>query len=53
MYWLRKMHKSPIKARFIIESPKSSIRPLSRAITSAFFIDKFNLTMINVDVSQA
>ena len=36
MYWLPKMHKSPIKTRFIIASPKSSIKPLSRAITSAF-----------------
>ena len=36
MYWLSKMHNSPIKARFIIESPKSSIKPLSQAITSAF-----------------
>ena len=30
------MHKYPIKARFIIASPKSSIKPLSKAITSAF-----------------
>ena len=30
------MHKSPIKPRFIIVSPKSSIRPLSQAIASAF-----------------
>ena len=30
------MHKSPIKARFIIASPKSSIKPLSKAITSIF-----------------
>ena len=36
MYWLPKMHKSPIKARFIIASPKSSIKLLSRAIASAF-----------------
>ena len=36
MYWLPKMHKSPIKARFIIASPKSSIKPLSKAVTSAF-----------------
>ena len=37
MYWLPKMHKSPIKARFIIASSiKSSIKPLSQAITSAF-----------------
>ena len=38
MYWLPKMHNSPIKARFIIASPKSSIKPLSPAITSAFRI---------------
>ena len=30
------MHKRPIKARFIIASPKSSIKPLSQTITSAF-----------------
>ena len=36
MYWLPKMHKHPIKPRFIIASPKSSIKPLSKAITSAF-----------------
>ena len=38
MYWLPKMHKSPIKARFIIASPKSLIKPLSRAITSQLFV---------------
>ena len=36
MYWLPKIHKSPIKARFIIASPKSSVKPLSKAITSVF-----------------
>ena len=36
MYWLPKMHQSPIKARFIIASPKSPIKPLSREITLAF-----------------
>lgn len=36
MYWMPKMHKTPIKARFIIASPKCSIKPLSKAITSAF-----------------
>ena len=36
MYWLPKMHKTPIKPRFIIASPKSSIKPLSQAVTSAF-----------------
>ena len=36
MYWMPKLHKTPIKARFIIASPKSSIKPLAKAITSAF-----------------
>ena len=29
MYWMPEMHKNPIKARFIIASPKSSIKPLA------------------------
>ena len=36
MYWMPKMHKNPIKARFIIASPKSSIKPLARTTTSVF-----------------
>ena len=36
MYWMPKMHKNPIKARFIIASPKSSIKLLARTITSVF-----------------
>ena len=36
MYWMPKMHKNPIKARFIIAFPKSSMRPLARTITSIF-----------------
>ena len=36
MYWMPKMHKNPIKARFIIVSPKSSIKTLARTITSVF-----------------
>ena len=31
-----KMHKNPIKARFITASPKSSIKPLARTKTSVF-----------------
>ena len=31
-----KMYKNPVKARFIIEFPKSSINPLARTITSVF-----------------
>ena len=33
MYWMPKMHKNPVKARFIIASPKSSIKPLARIIS--------------------
>ena len=36
MYWMLKIHKNPIKARFIIVSPKSSIKYLARTITSTF-----------------
>ena len=36
MYWIPKMHKNPIKARFIIASLKSSIKPLARTIASIF-----------------
>ena len=36
MYWMSKMHKNPIKARFIIVSPKSFTKPLARTITLIF-----------------
>ena len=36
MYWKHKMYKNPIKGRFITASPKSSIKPLARTITSIF-----------------
>ena len=36
MYWMAKLHKNPIKARLIKASPKSSIKPLARSITSIF-----------------
>ena len=36
MYWMSKMHKNPIKARFIIASPKSSLKPLASTVTSIF-----------------
>ena len=36
MYWMPKMHKNLIKARFIIAFPKSSIKPLARTIASIF-----------------
>ena len=36
MHWMAMMHKNPIKTKFIIVSPKSSIKPLARAITSIF-----------------
>ena len=36
MYWMPKTYKNPIKARFFIASPKSSIKPLARTVTSVF-----------------
>ena len=36
MYWMPKMHKNTLKARFIITSPKSSRKPLARNVTSIF-----------------
>ena len=36
MYWTLKMHKNPIKARFIIVSSKFSIKPLAKIIISIF-----------------
>ena len=38
MYWVPKMYKNPIKARFITVSPKSSIKPLAITITSIFHL---------------
>ena len=36
IYWLPKLHKSPIKFRFIIAAPGSSIKPLARVLISVF-----------------
>ena len=36
MYWVPKMHNNPIKAKFIITFPKSSIKSLAGTITSIF-----------------
>lgn len=36
IYWLPKLHKSPVKFRFIIAAPECSIKPLARSITSIF-----------------
>ena len=53
MYWMPKMHKNPIKARFIIASPKSSIKPLARTIMSIVcFLDKYKHIMISVGFLQ-
>ena len=35
-YWMPKMHKSPIGARFIIASKQCVVKPLSKNITAAF-----------------
>ena len=36
IYWIPKLHKNPSKARFIIASPISSIKPLTKTVTSVF-----------------
>ena len=36
IYWLPKLHKTPIKARFIIASQKCTVKKLSKDITSIF-----------------
>ena len=36
MYWIPKMHKNPVDARFIIASAKCSTKPLSKAVTKVF-----------------
>ena len=48
------MHKNPIKVRFIIASPKSSIKPLARTIMSVFrlILDKYKHIMISVGFIQ-
>ena len=38
MYWMPKMHKNPIKVRFIKASPKSSLKLSARTIISIFFV---------------
>ena len=42
MYWMPKMHKSPVKARFIIASPKFSIKPLASTIINFSFVFQTN-----------
>ena len=47
IYWLPKLHKNPIKFRFIIAAPNCSVKPLSQAITKIFKlfyrqIEKYN-----------
>ena len=36
IYWMPKLHKNPIKFRFIIAAPSCSIKPLSKALTKIF-----------------
>ena len=36
IYWLPKLHKSPIKLRFIIAAPECSIKPLAHVLTFVF-----------------
>ena len=37
MYWLPKVHKIPIKARFIVAYPKPSIKSLAKVVTISAF----------------
>ena len=32
MYWIPKMYKNPVGSRFIITSPKRTLKPLSKDI---------------------
>ena len=36
IYWTPKLHKNPLKFRFIIAAPNCSIKPLSKAVTKIF-----------------
>ena len=36
IYWLPKLHKNPLKFRFIIAAPSCSVKALSKAVTSVF-----------------
>ena len=36
MYWIPKMHKTPIGSRFIVASSKCSTKRLSKAVSKAF-----------------
>ena len=50
MHWMPKMHKKPIKDRFLIASPKSSIKTLASNIKSIFlcFSDKYKHITISI-----
>lgn len=53
-YWPPQLHKTPIKAKFTVISPQSSIKILAKTITSAFqlFIKRSKILMINIDFLQ-
>ena len=36
VYWLPRVHKNPRKARFIIATPKSSLKPVSESLAAVF-----------------
>ena len=36
MYWMPKMHKNPVDARFIVASAKCSTKPLAKAVSKVF-----------------
>ena len=50
-YWMPQMHKNPIKARLIITSPKSLVKPLVRTFKG--FLNKYKDIRIILGILQA
>ena len=50
MYWMPKIHKTPVGERFIIASPKCSLKPLLKDVTSILklFQNKSHLFTIKI-----
>ena len=45
IYWLPKLHKNPIKFRFIIAAPNCSVKPLSKVVTKIFKLFYHQISM--------
>ena len=48
IYWLPKMHKDPIKFRFIIAAPECSIKPLSKTLVAIFKLFQWQIESYNL-----